>query len=95
MRNFYEEWSNNEINDYIDQNPVLVLFKIHLGINEAELIIHGKLNEEQKMLLKTRIAKKFGGKMISEDMCIRINEYAEMWYNDISAPQKIRVLNFS
>ncbi len=96
MKNFYEEWDDDEIKNYISRNPVLVLFKIHLGINEAELIIHGKLNEKQKMLLKICIVGEFGGKKMSDDTCVRINEYADLWYNDyILAPKKIRVLNFS
>lgn len=94
MKNFYEEWDDDEIKNYIRQNPVLVLFRIHLGINEAELLIHGKLNKKQKMLLKICIVGKFGNKRMSDDLCIRINEYAEMWYNDYLAPKKVRVLNF-
>jgi len=96
VKNFYEEWDDDEINDYTSQNPVLVLFKIHLGINEAELVIHGNLNDKQKMLLKICIVGEFGGKKMSDDMSVRINEYAEMWYNDyILAAKKVRVLNFS
>lgn len=96
MKNFYEEWDDDEINDYISRNAVLVLFKVHSSINEAELIIHGNLNEKQKMLLKICIVGKFGGKRMSEDMCIRINEYAETWYNGyIKTSKKVRVLNFN
>ena len=96
MKKFYEEWSDDEIDDFLTRTPVLVLFKIHLGINEAELIIHGKLSERQKILLKLCIIGEFGGKNMSEDMSIRINEYAEIWYNDyILAPKKVRVLNFN
>jgi hypothetical protein len=96
VKKFYEDWDDDEINDFLSRTPVLVLFKIHLGVNEAELLVHGKLNEKQKMLLKICIIAEFGGKNMSEDMCIKINEYAEMWYNDyILAPKKVRVLNFS
>jgi hypothetical protein len=95
VKKFYEKWDDDEINDFLVDTPVLVLFKIHLGINEAELVIHGDLDEENKMLLKIHITEEFGGQNMSEEMCVKINEYAEMWYNDYILAPKIRVLNFN
>jgi len=95
VKKFYEEWDDDDIDDFLTETPVLVLFKIHLGINEAELVIHGNLSENQKMLLKLCIIAEFGGKNMSEDMSIKINEYAEMWYNDYILAKKVRVLNFN
>lgn len=95
VKNFYEDWDQNEIDDYVKEYSVLILFKIHKHLREAEIIIHGKLSEKQKLLLKLCILGEFGGKTMSEDLCTRINEYAESWYNDyVHIPRKIRVLNF-
>jgi hypothetical protein len=96
VKKFYDDWNDQDVSDFLSQTPVLVLFKLHYGANEAELIIHGKLNEKQKMLLKVCIVGEFGGMNMTNDISIEINEYAKRWYNDyILAPKKIRVLNFS
>ena len=94
MKNFYDTWSEDEVSNYLGQNPVLVLFKLDYISREAEIIIHANLNEKQKSLLRSCIVGEFGGKRMSEDMCIKINEYAERWYEDYIKSPKIRVINF-
>jgi hypothetical protein len=95
VKKFYDNWSDDEINNYVNENSTLVLFRAHRGSNEAEIIIHGELNDKQKLLLKVCIIGKFGGKPLNESNCVKINEYAREWYKDfIVAPKKVRVLNF-
>ena len=94
MKKFYDTWSTKEVNIYLETKPLLVVFKIHKSIKEAELVIYGKLNVQQELVLKVCILTKFGGKLLSSSVCKDINEYAVKWYNLNVAPQKIRVINF-
>jgi len=94
MKNFYEKWSEDEIREYVGKYHILILFAIYVATREAKLKIYGNINDKQKGLLKTCILGKFGGKDVTEDLTIRINEYAEEWYENYIVSRKIRVLNF-
>ena len=95
MKKFYEKWDSEEIDDHLRVCPILILFKIHVNLGEAEIVVHGNLSQKQEILLKVCIVGEFGGDKMSEKLCITINEYAEKWYNRFVKPQKIRVLNFA
>jgi len=88
-------WSKDDINSYTNKNSVLVLFKIYIMARTVDVIIHGKLNDKQKFLLKVCILGEFGKKNMSEGLSIKINEYARNWYGEFIKPSgKVRVLNF-
>lgn len=93
MRAFYEEWTQNEIDDYLKDCPVLVLFRVHRVSQTAELLIYGKLTESQKMALKSSITSMFGGNSLSISVCNRINEFSERWYRRNIKSTKARVIN--
>lgn len=95
VKKFYDKWNEEEIDDYVNKYSVLVLFRIHKRINEAEIVLHGGLNRKQNLLLRVCIIGKFGGGQFTDDACIKINDYAKEWYKDfVAAPRKVRVLNF-
>ncbi len=95
QKEFYQEWTEQEIEEYIDQFSVLVLFEIHAASKEAEIVVHGKLTEDQKHQLLIVIVALFGGTNMSVELCSRINEFAEKWYTKIVLKKKARVINFS
>lgn len=88
-------WTEQEISDYLSVVGVLVLFEIEVNLfnREAKIIIKGDFSSWDKSSLKDDITKYFGGKDISDELCIRINEYAEKWYNKKIARRKARVIN--
>jgi len=93
MREFYDEWTDGEVDDYLRTCPVLVLFRVHTSSKSAELIIYGRMNEAQKFALKTAIVSMFGGNALSKGSCDKINEFAEKWYNRNVRTIKTRVIN--
>lgn len=94
FKEFYEEWDEQEINEYIDQFGILVLFKIHFSTKEAEVEIHGNITDKHVNQLKAFIAMLFGGASLSKVLCGKINEFAEKWYNKVVLNKKARVINF-
>jgi hypothetical protein len=90
-------WSEQEINEYVDLVGVLVLFEIEISLfsREAKIIVHGKMNTWDRESLRDDIIKKYGGKDITDEIGIRVNEYAEKWYNKKILKRKARVLNKS
>lgn len=94
FKEFYEEWDEHEINEYLDQFGILVLFKIHLTSKEAEVVIHGNITDTQADQLKGFITMLFGGSSLSRPLCSKINEFAEKWHNKIVLKKKARVVNF-
>lgn len=94
MKKFYESWTQEEIDEYLaGDKKVLVLFSIHAGTKEARLLIHGQLKESQKALLKVCIANEYGGLHMSEDLVVRINDYADSWYYRYVERAPIRLIN--
>lgn len=93
MKEFFEEWAQSEIDDYLRTCPILVLFRIHTSSKSAEILIYGRLNESQKFALKTAIASMFGGNPLSKGACDRINEFAEKWYERNVMTIRTRVIN--
>jgi len=93
MKEFYQAWTNEEINEYIEQFNVLILFVVSLGSKEAQLEIHGDLNETQREQLLVLITTMFGGATLSSALCGKINEFAEKWYNKFVLKKKARVIN--
>lgn len=77
-----DDWTFKDIDEYIDAKNVLVLFKLNYSAMEAEVLVHAKnMTENQKFDLKESIATNFGGIQLSEKMTIKVNEYAQKWYN--------------
>ena len=94
MKEFYEEWTSEEIEDYIRPFGIVVLFETSLFYNEAKIIIHGKcLNDYCKKILEEKITNKFGGQTLTKEMCDKINQFAERWYNKEILLKKARVVN--
>jgi hypothetical protein len=93
MKEFYDEWTQGEIDDYLRTCPILVLFRIHTSSSSAEILIYGKLNEAQKFALKSAIVSMFGGNSLSKSACDRINEFAEKWHDRNVKTIKSRVIN--
>jgi len=94
IKKFYEHWSGEEINSYIDEFNILVLFQTQSSSIEARIVIYGKLSDTQKEQLLERITTLFGGMNLSDSLCNKINEYAEKWYNKFVLKRQARVLNF-
>lgn len=94
FKEFYETWTDKEILDYIGQFGILVLFRIHNTTKEAEVVIHGRITETQSDQLKGFISLLFGGSSLSSLLCVKINEFAEKWYNKYVLNRKARVINY-
>ena len=94
MKEFYQAWTQDEIDEHIEQFNVLVLFVVQLGTKEAQLEIHGNLNDTQRESLMLLITNNFGGHTLSSALCAKINEFAEKWYNKYVLKKKARVINF-
>ena len=94
IKEFYEYWNGQEIDEYVRQFNVLVLFQAVQGQKEARLVVYGKIDDEEKDQLKKQILVQFGGFDLSSQLCDRINEYAEKWYNKFVLKRQARVINF-
>lgn len=93
-KEFYQQWEEQEIDEYVDQFNILVLFVIDIMLREAQIVIHGKLTYEQKEQLMIVIITLFGGRQMSKPLCNKINEFSEKWYNKFILKKKARVINF-
>lgn len=93
-KEFYQHWTEQEINEYTDQFSILVLFVVDDVRKEAQIVVHGNLTNEQKDQLTIIITTLFGGTTISRSLCDKINEFAEKWYNKFILKKKARVINF-
>lgn len=89
------DWNNEDIDEQVNLFGVLVLFDITNTLfgREAQILIYSKMGEWDKSLLKETIISKFGGKTITTEVCIQINEYAEKWYNHKVLRRRARVIN--
>lgn len=92
---FNTNWSAQDISDYLSAVGILILFEIEINFfnKEAKVIVHGDFSLWDKDLVRDEIMKKFGGKDITDEVCILINEYAEKWYNKKIKRRKARVVN--
>jgi hypothetical protein len=95
VREFYEDWQDEEIEEWVEQYGVLVLFKTQVATREALLIIHGNVTESQKLSLLTEITMHFGGTSMTRSVCDKINEFAEKWYSKSVLKKKARVININ
>lgn len=93
-KEFYEEWSENEINEYMDQFGILVLFKINISNKIAQVVVHGNITDEQVNEIKEYIALVFGGTILDKMLCGKINEFAEKWYNKYVLNKKAHIINY-
>jgi len=92
MKEFYDSWSQHEIDEYLKFSSVLVLFDTNVA-REAKINIYGKLTSTQRQILLEGITSLFGGAPLSSNVCNKINEYCEKWYNKHIAKKKARVIN--
>ena len=83
MKSFKEKWSYDEINEYVKQFNILILFEIHELFNEVTVIPHGNFSDDNAKVLLIKISDKYGGKLINKKMCIKINEFAGHLTNHI------------
>lgn len=93
-KEYYQEWTDQEIAEYVDTFSILVLFAIDVALKEAQIIVHGNLSDEQKEQLVIVIATLFGGTNMSKALCNKINEFSEKWYNKVILKKKARVINY-
>lgn len=93
-KEFYETWTKEEIDEYVDSFGVLVLFKIKPLLKEAELLVYGNITDEQAKKLENHIGTIFGGTSLTKPMCNKINEFAEKWYRKVILNKRARVINF-
>ena len=93
-KEFYDSWTTEEVDDYLKEFNILILFKVHLLYNEAEVLIHADIADDKKDLLRGKISMLFGGDTLSRDLCLRVNEYAERWYSRNILNKKAMVINF-
>ena len=94
MKKFYDKWKAKEINDYIAQFNVLVLFSIVTLFDEVEIVIHGNFKTSKKKMMLLKIISKYGGLKLTDVMCAEINEYAERWFNRNISKESSRIINF-
>ena len=93
MKKYHESWTEDEIDEYVEEFGVLVLFKIHEHLKKAEIVVHGNLSSDRKDALKGAITGSFGDRSLSLELCRKINTLAERWYSQyIDKP--LYVLNF-
>lgn len=95
MKEFYDKWSDQEIEEYLEASNVLVLFETNHSTKTAELKIHGKMTDHQRMAMLENILNVFGGAKLAASVCAKINEYAEKWYNKNVLKRKARVININ
>lgn len=76
----FQNWTSREIDKYINEYHVLVLFSIS-KIGKANMEIFGNLSDVQKQQLFSLIANLFGGSILSVPVRHKINEFAIKWYN--------------
>lgn len=93
MKNFAEQWTKKEIDEWLDIYNVLVLFKPHWSTKTAEITIYGKMDTALKIKLVEDIAKTFGGAHMTKKVCNKVNEFAEKWYNKYVLKRRARVIN--
>ena len=94
MPKYYEPWTDEDIREYLDKHPILVLFKI-IGPNKsANIILHGDISVNQKIELEKKISTLFGGSLLTSVTCEKINEYANKWYKKNVLNGAARVINF-
>ena len=79
----HHNWEESDINDYVSKFGVLVLFKLHLSLGEAEMIIYhsDKMTADHVGKLKEVLAMRFGGTTMNDVLADTINEFAIKWYN--------------
>lgn len=95
MKKYYDAWSADEVDEYVEEFGILVLFKIHERSKEAEIIIHGNLSTHMKESIRAAITIKFGGQKLTSDLCFKINALAEKWYNKFVSKKPMYVLNYA
>lgn len=97
MNKFFSvNWNEQDIKDYLAAVGVLILFEIEISLfskREAKVVVHGSFSSWDKDMLRDDIVLKFGGTDITDDIGIKINEYAEKWYNKKILRRKARVIN--
>ena len=94
MKEFdHDIWTEKEIEEHLSAFNVLVLFKKHNHSKTAEILIYGKMTSIQKLTLLERITNVFGGANITHNVCNKINEFSEKWYNKHILKRRARVIN--
>lgn len=92
QRFFYNEWTDEEVQEYLEKHKVLVLFENHPN-EYTTMVIHGDLDEKQKDKLKENILRIFISSLITPTVCEKINEYAIKWCNKYIFNRRTRVIN--
>lgn len=77
--NYLSKWSDAEIKLYLKTHKVLVLFNKNSD-NTADTLVYGNLKNSQKRGIKDKIFVVFGNQNITEQLCEKINEYADKLY---------------
>lgn len=94
-KEFYHSWSESEIKEWVREYGVLVLFTADLHTKEANLVVHGIMKDSQRTKLAFEISERFGGRTMTKAICNKINEFAEIWYNENVLGRRARVININ
>lgn len=90
MKKIYENWTNKEIEDYLIEHNILVLFDF-VGI--TDIYCKDKLSDLQKNDLIDKISQNFGGHALTDQVCSKIIEFVSKWYNKNIKLSTARVIN--
>ena len=94
MKEFFEAWTHEEIDEYLQDFNVLILFKADIYATNVKIDVYGNLTDDQRDKLKHSIMNTFGGALLNESLCNKINEFAQKWYNKNVLNKRSRVINF-
>ena len=92
IKKFYEPWTPAEVDDYLKIFNILVLFEPSAVAGQTVLRVYGNISEKRKAQLTEKILLMFGGKIVTEILCDKANEYAHKWYKKVVIGNK-RVIN--
>lgn len=93
FRAFDETWAPEEIEEYLDQHGILVLFHIDLFFR-TNVTVYGRNLDAYQKEIHELINNYFAGASINKSLGKKINEFAIKWYNKHVLKKKARVVNF-
>lgn len=94
MKSFDDQWSGEEIYSHVAKCSILVLFaESQVSNKEAIITIYSKIDVKRKEALLDKILEYFGGRPLTSQICVAINEFAMRWHRKNILKKKSRVIN--
>jgi len=93
MKSFDKPWTKEEINEYMTENQVLILFVPDMVNKSVTIAIYGKMYADRRQDLLYRVMEYFGGSPLTPSVCNKINRFALKWYSKNILKKKSRVIN--